>query len=77
MRCQRTKSPYGLSTGKWSTVWEDEVGANIANLLFSNSTEIGCAIGKFTPVSQRTTQNGTMHFCQMQPPAESGEAPFE
>ncbi|CDI74156.1 SAG family member [Eimeria praecox] len=78
----KEKSPYGSTNGQWTTFWEDEDGANIANLLGANSTQIGCAIGRCTTVDtaqpkQVTVTNRAVLFCAIDPPTRKDTAPFD
>ncbi|CDJ45643.1 SAG family member [Eimeria brunetti] len=45
------KQNYGTD---WQTIWASEAGANLAYLLGSNSTKIGCVIGECTEEASRT-----------------------
>ncbi|CDJ45628.1 SAG family member [Eimeria brunetti] len=71
---------------KWNEIWEDASGANLAYLLGSNSTSIGCVIGtcnkvvtpeERSPVSPQVSPEKTVLFCILNPAAENGKAPFD
>ncbi|CDJ45624.1 hypothetical protein EBH_0018900 [Eimeria brunetti] len=69
---------------KWNEIWEIDAGASLAYLLGSNSTKIGCVIGKCiqvqTPDDGSPTESATgdaFLFCQLSPAADKNKAPFE
>ncbi|CDJ34024.1 SAG family member [Eimeria mitis] len=64
---------------KWTEFWAKPDGANLAHLLSSNSTKVGCAIGTCAAAAQvyRTSQSATFLFCQMEPAAVKDKAPFD
>ncbi|CDJ45607.1 SAG family member [Eimeria brunetti] len=77
---------YPKTEGDWQKVWANEAGANLAYLLSANSTAVGCVIGKCTAVPNQPpareqpdteTQGKTaVLFCQLDPAATKGQAPF-
>ncbi|CDJ32892.1 SAG family member [Eimeria mitis] len=66
--------------GGWTTFWTKPDGANLAHLLSSNSTKVGCAVGTCTEGAQEYRNSPTtvtFLVCQMDPAAEVDKAPFE
>ncbi|CDJ32330.1 SAG family member [Eimeria mitis] len=63
----------------WTTFWEDPAGANLARLLWSKSTKVGCGVGTCTGGEEARTPEQTVTFlvCQMEPAAEANTAPFD
>ncbi|CDJ32254.1 uncharacterized protein EMH_0073690 [Eimeria mitis] len=63
----------------WTTFWAKPAGANLARLLWSKSTKVGCGVGTCTPGEPARTPEETVTFlvCQMEPAAEANTAPFE
>ncbi|CDJ32253.1 SAG family member [Eimeria mitis] len=63
----------------WQEFWTIPEGANLASLLWSNSTKVGCAVGICTEGTQenRNITESAYLFCQMDPPAEENKAPFD
>ncbi|CDJ28249.1 SAG family member [Eimeria mitis] len=63
----------------WQEFWTKPEGANLASLLWSNSTNIGCAVGICTESADGTpSSTKTAYlFCQMSPEAEQDKAPFD
>ncbi|CDJ36362.1 SAG family member [Eimeria mitis] len=45
------KKAYPKSKEEWQNIWKDDAGASLAYLLASNSTTIGCVIGRCTQVA--------------------------
>ncbi|CDJ35241.1 SAG family member [Eimeria mitis] len=69
---------YPENDGEWQKFWEKPNGANLARLLSSKSTKVGCAVGTCTKTDEaRTGTSITYLFCQMDPAAEENKAPFE
>ncbi|CDJ45634.1 SAG family member [Eimeria brunetti] len=71
---------------QWGDIWEVEAGANLAYLLGSNSTKIGCVIGECVTVasggekalpSDETSTGKAALFCKLSPEVEKGSAPFD
>ncbi|CDJ45626.1 SAG family member [Eimeria brunetti] len=72
--------------GNWEEIWTDDDGANLAYLLGSNSTKMGCVIGQCIKVETDNTggristeeQTGEdFLFCELSPAAEENKAPFD
>ncbi|CDJ45635.1 SAG family member [Eimeria brunetti] len=72
---------------KWDKIWASDAGASLAHLLGSNSTKIGCVIGKCIQVvtqnesrvegpTESPTGKGAL-FCELNPAAQKNQAPFE
>ncbi|CDJ34025.1 SAG family member [Eimeria mitis] len=70
---------YPTTDDEWKELWKKPDGVNLASLLWSNSTNIGCAVGICTEGTQgdRTTTKTAYLFCQMDPAAEENKAPFD
>ncbi|CDJ26951.1 SAG family member [Eimeria mitis] len=71
---------YPENDGEWTKFWAKPDGANLAHLLSSNSTKVGCAVGTCTQTSDelRTPETSiTYLFCQMDPAAVKDKAPFD
>ncbi|CDJ45602.1 SAG family member [Eimeria brunetti] len=77
---------YPKTEDGWKTVWGNKAGANLAYLLSSNSTTVGCVIGKCTkeagPEGKAgrngvTTVEMTLLICDLDPPATKDQAPFD
>ncbi|CDJ49674.1 SAG family member [Eimeria brunetti] len=72
---------YPTDAAQWQTFWGNPDGANVANLLWSNSTKVGCAVGVCVEVqaSSDVPLLGTNAylFCQLNPEAEENKAPFD
>ncbi|CDJ28201.1 SAG family member [Eimeria mitis] len=47
---------YPQSNDEWQDIWGEDAGANLAYLLGSNSTTIGCVIGRCTQVTTSEDQ---------------------
>ncbi|CDJ45622.1 hypothetical protein EBH_0016680 [Eimeria brunetti] len=72
---------------KWKEIWGDADGANLAYLLGSNSTSMGCVIGTCSKVVTTTDQRSetppevtpekTVLLCELSPAAEKEKAPFD
>ncbi|CDJ45646.1 SAG family member [Eimeria brunetti] len=61
---------YPGDTQAWEEIWKQDAGASLGYLLGSNSTQIGCAIGRCTKV---TTQTGPTRSI-MEKTVDSNEA---
>ncbi|CDJ45608.1 SAG family member [Eimeria brunetti] len=71
----------------WTEIWSDEDFANLAHLLSSNSTKVGCVVGKCTKVEAGARGSGKREaelqadsavlLCDLQPAASNGQAPFD
>ncbi|CDJ26934.1 SAG family member [Eimeria mitis] len=75
-----TSYPETDTQQKWTDFWAEPDGANLAHLLSSKSTRVGCAIGTCVPQTQeyRTSQTSAKFlFCEMKPAAEENKAPFD
>ncbi|CDJ45599.1 SAG family member [Eimeria brunetti] len=82
----KTKA-YPQSDSEWQKTWEDAEFANLAYLLSSNSTKVGCVIGKCIKETVGPTRNGegqaapeiemTVLFCDLDPAATKNKAPFD
>ncbi|CDJ28154.1 SAG family member [Eimeria mitis] len=71
---------YPTTDAKWQDFWGNVDGANLASLLWSNSTKVGCAVGictEGTHDTRSTTTKAAFLFCQMSPAAEENKAPFD
>ncbi|CDJ26999.1 SAG family member [Eimeria mitis] len=72
---------YPEDDGGWTTFWQKPAGANLARLLSSKSTKVGCGVGTCTEgggEELRTAQKTvTFLVCEMQPAAVANEAPFD
>ncbi|CDJ34028.1 SAG family member [Eimeria mitis] len=80
-----TDKTYPKDEQAWKTIWGDEDGANLAYLLGSNSTTIGCVIGKCTEVAAdvnalsdppETKKEKAVLFCKLSPATAKNAAPF-
>ncbi|CDJ45627.1 SAG family member [Eimeria brunetti] len=71
---------------KWDKIWKSDAGASLAYLLASNSTMIGCVIGKC--IKETTQADSEPHsteeptgedvlFCELRPAADKSKAPFD
>ncbi|CDJ45610.1 SAG family member [Eimeria brunetti] len=82
-----TNKEYPKSANEWQQIWAKDTGANLAYLLSSNSTTVGCVLGKCTSVqtsppgpagrNSETTVEMTLLICDLDPPATKGQAPFD
>ncbi|CDJ45603.1 SAG family member [Eimeria brunetti] len=80
-------SGYPSTGDGWTTIWQDKNFANLAYLLNSNSTKVGCVIGKCTavqsppqgPTGRETGNQAEMAvlLCDLDPPATKNQAPFD
>ncbi|CDJ27000.1 SAG family member [Eimeria mitis] len=71
---------YPENDEEWTKFWAKPDGANLARLLSSNSTKVGCAVGTCTqtPDELQTPETSiTYLFCQMDPAAVKDKPPFE
>ncbi|CDJ26950.1 SAG family member [Eimeria mitis] len=71
---------YPDSEEKWREFWENADGANLAHLLWTNSTGVGCAVGTCTQGGDQNRTAGTsiaFLFCEMKPAAVENKAPFD
>ncbi|CDJ45601.1 SAG family member [Eimeria brunetti] len=78
---------YPKTTAKWQELWTNPDFANLAYLLSSNSTKVGCVIGTCTgeqtlppdPPSEEgeTTVEMELLICDLDPPATKNQAPFD
>ncbi|CDJ45616.1 SAG family member [Eimeria brunetti] len=72
--------------GKWKEIWDNDAGANLAYLLWSNSTKIGCVVGECKEVqnlddnrrfqTETATRKSTL-FRKLSPEAAKGQPPFD
>ncbi|CDI74155.1 SAG family member [Eimeria praecox] len=70
---------YPTTDQEWKNFWGQPGGANMANLLWANSTTIGCAVGVCTEVtdgSSTQTTDKAILFCQMNPEPQQDKPPF-
>lgn len=77
----RKKSPYGNSSSTWEALWADEAGAQVSYILWGNSTEIGCVIGRCTEIisdenEESNITTNAMLVCLLSPSPEKNKAPF-
>ncbi|CDJ54043.1 SAG family member [Eimeria brunetti] len=80
-----TEKRYPKTSEEWKTIWAKEAGASLGHLLGSNSTQIGCAVGRCTekktidePESvEETKKNKAVLFCELSPATTKETAPFE
>ncbi|CDJ54044.1 hypothetical protein, conserved [Eimeria brunetti] len=79
-------SKYPQTDTAWGDVWGQDAGASLGYLLGSNSTQIGCVIGKCTTVEPNeeeptspieTPTEKAMLFCELSPAPVKGKAPFD
>ncbi|CDJ26997.1 SAG family member [Eimeria mitis] len=69
---------YPEDEGEWTTFWGKPDFANLARLLSSNSTKVGCAVGTCTKTEEaRTGTSITFLLCEMDPAAVQNKAPFD
>ncbi|CDJ32329.1 SAG family member [Eimeria mitis] len=70
---------YPDTEQKWTDFWKQADGANLAHLLWTNSTKVGCAVGTCTEGDQNRTPETsiTFLFCEMEPAAVENKAPFD
>ncbi|CDJ60865.1 SAG family member [Eimeria maxima] len=59
----------------WTNVWSDANGANLANLLWSKSNGVGCALAVCAEDAAET--DTAFLVCQMDPAPQLNNAPFE
>ncbi|CDJ45604.1 SAG family member [Eimeria brunetti] len=82
-----TTKAYPKTDSEWQQVWENADFANLAYLLSSNSTTVGCVVGKCTKEesapdrqpageAQRTVEMSLL-ICDLDPPATRDKAPFD
>ncbi|CDI76888.1 SAG family member [Eimeria acervulina] len=60
----------------WNAFWANADGANLANLLWSQSTKIACAVGVCTDESPLPSGKEAILVCQFSPAAQENAAPF-
>ena len=60
----------------WNAFWANADGANLANLLWSESTKIACAVGVCTDDSPPPSGKDAILVCQFSPAAQENAAPF-
>ncbi|CDI76889.1 hypothetical protein, conserved [Eimeria acervulina] len=77
----KKKSPYGNSSSTWEALWADEAGAQVSYILWGNSTEIGCVIGRCTEIisdenEESNITTNAMLVCLLSPSPEKNKAPF-
>ncbi|CDJ45653.1 hypothetical protein EBH_0051120 [Eimeria brunetti] len=81
-----TDNKYPENDTAWEGIWDNDAGASLGYLLGSNSTQIGCVIGKCTTVqpnddepssSTETPTEKAVLFCELSPAALEDKAPFD
>ncbi|CDI81232.1 SAG family member [Eimeria acervulina] len=60
----------------WDAFWSNPDGANLANLLWSQSTKIACAVGVCTDDTPLSSGKEAILVCQFSPAAQQNAAPF-
>ncbi|CDJ29657.1 LOW QUALITY PROTEIN: SAG family member [Eimeria mitis] len=75
-----TSYPETDTEEAWTPFWTEPDGANLAHLLWSKSTKVGCAIGTCAPQAEEyrsSPDSATFLVCEMNPAAVEKQAPFE